>query len=253
MIGNYLDFQSVVGITKHMGGIGASRELLALCHVDQAREVLEVGCGIGVGPANLARDAGCRVVGVDRSQRMIEWAERRAREHGVEDRVALLVADATSLPFEDGRFDIAYAESVLGFVPDKGQALAEMVRVTRPGGYVGINETIWTRPMPPEVARIAADMGVDVLPPDTWQALCEAAGLRDVTLRLRRVDAAAELRNRIRWVGLPWALRAMGRTARMYATEPETRARFKAFMGTGARTFEAAGYGLFVGRVASAA
>jgi SAM-dependent methyltransferase len=250
MISDYLDFQSIVGITKHMGGLGATKELLALCHVDEAREVLEVGCGIGVGPANLARDHGCRVVGVDRSEQMIEWAHRRAREHGVEDRVELLVADATGLPFEDGRFDVTFAESVLGFVPDRQGALAEMARVTRPGGYVGLNESIWTRSLPPDVAQLARDMGVELQTPEDWRALCEAVGLSELTVRLRRVDPAAEVRNRIRWVGLPWALRAWGRTARLYATEPEARAALKTFFGSGLSTFDCTGYGLFVGRVA---
>ena len=51
---------------------------------------------------------------LNRSEQMIEWAHRRAREHGVEDRVTLLVAGATALPFEDGRFDAAltYTEGV---------------------------------------------------------------------------------------------------------------------------------------------
>ena len=55
MLDQYLDFQSLVGITKHMGGLGATRELLALCRVETAREILEVGCGIGAGPSSRAR------------------------------------------------------------------------------------------------------------------------------------------------------------------------------------------------------
>ncbi|MBU0494206.1 MAG: hypothetical protein KKA73_08825 [Chloroflexi bacterium] len=62
----FLDMQAQVGITKHMGGFEATDELLALCHVEDAREVLYVGCGIGVGAtAYVARKYGCRVVGVD--------------------------------------------------------------------------------------------------------------------------------------------------------------------------------------------
>src|SRR5512140_3584814 len=173
MTTEYLDFQAIVGITKHTGGAAATRELLALCHVDQAREVLEVGSGIGVGAANLARDHGCHVVGIDRSERMVEWARRRAREHGVADRVELLVASATELPFEDGRFDIAYAESVLAFVDDPARAIREMVRVTRPGGYVGINESIWTKELTPDLEALARDLNVEVRPPETWRSLCE--------------------------------------------------------------------------------
>jgi ubiquinone/menaquinone biosynthesis C-methylase UbiE len=249
MISQYLDFQAVVGITKHMGGLGATRELLALCHIDEATEVLEVGCGIGAGPANLARDHGCRVVGIDRSGQMIEWARRRVREHGVQDRVDLVVADVTQLPFADGRFDVAFAESVLAFVDDRAKALREMVRVVRPGGYVGFNESIWTREPTPEVATLTRDMDVDVQSVETWRSLCEEAGLQDLVVKLRRVDTAAEIRNRLRWVGLPWAMRAWGRTIRLYATEPEARSALKAFYGPGMSVFGCVGYGLFIGSV----
>lgn len=249
MISKYLDFQAAVGITKHTGGAAASRDLLAMCHVDEAAEVLEVGCGIGVGVANVARDHACRVVGIDRSEQMIEWAHRRAREHGVEDRVELLVADATALPFEDGRFDATYAESVLAFVEDPALALREMVRVTRPGGHVGISESIWTRPPTPEIEELARDLNAGVRPAAEWRSLCKEAGLRDVEVRLRRVDPAAEVRNRLRWVGIPWALRAWGRTVGLVLSEPASRAAIRTFYGPGISALVSLGYGLFAGRV----
>jgi SAM-dependent methyltransferase len=249
MLGEYLDFQADVGITKHTGGLTATRDLLELCHVDGASEVLEVGCGIGVGVANLARDHGCVVVGVDRSEKMIDWARRRAREHGVDDRIELHVAGATGLPFNDGRFDVTYAESVLAFVDDPLTALREMVRVTRPGGYVGINESIWTQPVTPEMEAFARDLQAGIRTAREWQLLCEEAGLQDIQVRLRRVDPAAEVRNRIRWVGLPWALRAWGRTLRMVATDPAARAGIRTFYGPGMSAFANLGYGLFAGRV----
>ena len=51
----YLDIQAEVGITKHYGGYTASEKLYQLCHLDAANEVLEVGCGIGIGPVNIAK------------------------------------------------------------------------------------------------------------------------------------------------------------------------------------------------------
>ena len=84
--------QAEIGISKHQGGLPATRRLLDLCHAEGADEVLDVGCGIGVGAAFIARTQDCRVVAVDLSPRMIEWAQRRAREEGVADRVQLQVA-----------------------------------------------------------------------------------------------------------------------------------------------------------------
>lgn len=68
-------------------------------------------------------------------------------------------------------------------------------------------------------------------------------------MRLRRVDTGAEIRNRLRWVGLPWAVRAWGRTIRLYATQPEARTALKTFFGPGMSVFGCVGYGLFAGRV----
>lgn len=140
MAGSFLDMQGQVGITVHIGGLGERRTLLSACHTEDAREMLEVGCGAGVGPVHTARMYDCRVVAIDRSEQMIEWSRRRAREEQVADRIELQVADVLALPFESDRFDSTICESVLAFVGDKQRAIREMVRVTKPGGYVGLNE-----------------------------------------------------------------------------------------------------------------
>jgi hypothetical protein len=67
----FFDMQANVGITKHNGGFEATKELLSLCHIEAAQDVLDVGCGIGVGPAYIAKSYPCRVVGVDISEKMI--------------------------------------------------------------------------------------------------------------------------------------------------------------------------------------
>jgi cyclopropane fatty-acyl-phospholipid synthase-like methyltransferase len=74
-MGEFIDMQAEIGISKHQGGFPATKQLLGLCQIEHAREVLDVGCGIGVGPAYIARTHDCRVVGVDLSPRMIEWAQ----------------------------------------------------------------------------------------------------------------------------------------------------------------------------------
>jgi SAM-dependent methyltransferase len=248
MQSKFLDMQAEVGISKHIGGLRATRDLLSMCHVDDAREVLEVGCGIGVGPAYIARTYGCRVVGVDISERMIEWSRQRAREEGVEDRVEFEVADVRSLPFQADRFDAVFCESVLAFVTDKEQAIRELVRVTRPGGYVGLNEGLWRGEPPEDVARVARDMGIAEIPTaERWRALWERSGLEDRVITLRRVDPNAEVRSRLRWIGLSWAVRTWGRALRLYITNPEIRRSFQV-VASGGNALDYTGYGLFAGR-----
>ena len=156
----FLDMQAQVGVTKHTGGFEATNELLALCHIEQAHEVLNVGCGIGVGPVYIARKYGCHVVGVDISEKMIEWSCQRAAEERVVDKVEFRIADVLELPFEADRFDLVIVESVLVFVEDKPRAIQGCVRVIRPGGCVGLSESFVTKqPSPEMVAQIKDAIG----------------------------------------------------------------------------------------------
>ena len=95
--------------------------------VGMGKEVLEVGCGTGLILERIARFAS-RAEGVDLSPGMAEHARRRG--------LNVQVADATTLPYADGSFDVACSFKVLAHVPDIGKALSEMARVTRPGGVI---------------------------------------------------------------------------------------------------------------------
>lgn len=259
MTGSFLDMQAYVEITKHIGGLPATRTLLSLCHIEDAREILEVGCGIGIGPAHVAKRYDCRVVGVDISERMIEWSRRRAREERVQDRIEFRVADVLALPFESDRFDATFCESVLAFVADKERAIRELVRVTRPGGYVGLNEAFLLTETPSsQVVELAHQMGTEVVSLDAWKALWDASGLRDRVVRAYRIDPVREVRSRMRWIGLRWLVRGWGRALRVYVTEPSLRPALKTQLGAARDTtgdeqgapsaWASFGYGLFVGR-----
>ncbi len=91
------------------------------------KDVLEVGCGTGLVLARLARFAQ-RAQGVDFSPGMLE----KARARGLD----VVLGSATELPLEDDSFDVTCSFKVLSHVPEIERALAEMTRVTRPGGIV---------------------------------------------------------------------------------------------------------------------
>ncbi len=248
---NYLEFQAYVGVTKHNGGFSATNELLRLCHIQDAQEVLNVGCGIGVASTYIARKYGCHVVGVDISEKMIEWSRDRARAERVEDKVEFRVANVLELPFEADRFDIVFCESVLAFVTDKPRAIQECVRVVRPGGYVGLNETFWIGEVPPELAaraQASLSLGSDIPTAATWQALWEGSGLRDRVARTYKIDPRREVKDRIEWVGWQWALRASVRLLRLYLGNPAARQSIKEMFSAPLDVIQQMGYGLFAGR-----
>ena len=99
--------------------------------------LLEVACGGGA-LLGMALASGCRAVGVDHSRDMVRVARELNADAVAEGRLALLLAEAESLPLADGRFTCAAMTGVLGFLRDPVAALAEIRRVLAPGGRVVI-------------------------------------------------------------------------------------------------------------------
>jgi ubiquinone/menaquinone biosynthesis C-methylase UbiE len=118
--------------------LGRWTEVLAPVFLEFARinndgDVLDVGCGTGSLAAEIARRGPeQRVVGMDVAEPYLTYA----RAHHALPNLRFELGDAGSLPFADRAFAASFAQLVLTFVPDHRQAVAEMVRVTRPGGVV---------------------------------------------------------------------------------------------------------------------
>ena len=251
----FFDFAAEVGFTKHMGGVQATEELVDLCHIGEGSYVLDVGCGAGATAAYLVRQHGCRVVGVDILPRMIERARETAVREGVEDKTEFRVADAQDLPFDDGVFDAVITESVAAFPEDKQAAANEYARVTRPGGYVGLNESTWLQtPPPPEmVAWVSQEVGAQVKPltREEWVGLLESAGFQDLVVKIYHVDTRDEARAMMRRYGCLGMLRVWRRTLRLYFKNPAYRRFVKRVRQGGLvpeNLHEYFGYGLYVGR-----
>jgi ubiquinone/menaquinone biosynthesis C-methylase UbiE len=122
---DFFDFAAEVGLTKHIGGVEATDTLLQLCHIDRDSYILDVGCGVGITPCYISRKYGCRVMGVDISERMVERSRERVARENLTGRVEIRVADAQDLPFENNLFDAVITESVTAFPEDKQKAVCE--------------------------------------------------------------------------------------------------------------------------------
>jgi len=107
----------------HTRGLAATAELAKLADIGADTSVLDVGSGIG-GPARyLAATYGCRVTGVDLSERS-----------GQSGQVSFQAASALALPFEDGCFDAALLQHVAMNIADRARLYREIRRVLKTGG-----------------------------------------------------------------------------------------------------------------------
>ena len=116
-----------------------------LPHLNAGMDLLDVGCGPATITADLAdRVTPGRVVGLDAASGALEAARATLAERDLPARVELTDGDVMSLPFDDGTFDVAHAHQVLQHLSDPVGALAEMRRVTRPGGIVAVRDAVYS-------------------------------------------------------------------------------------------------------------
>lgn len=99
------------------------------------QRVLDVACGTG-NVAIRAAEAGARVVASDLTPEHFEAGREAARQRGV--RLEWVEADAESLPFADGEFDVVTSSLGAIFAPDHRRVADELLRVCRPGGTIGM-------------------------------------------------------------------------------------------------------------------
>lgn len=150
-------FDSLAGFYD-AGRTGYSNELynaLASFGLSPRDHVLDVGCGTGLASRPLIEN-GFRVTGVDVSAPMLD----KAREHFPS--ATWVQGSAEALPFEPATFDAAIAAQALHLV-DRAKAVAELVRVVKPGGTIGV----WWKvlldqdPVAQLRVRVAQEMGVE--------------------------------------------------------------------------------------------
>lgn len=127
--------------------------------VHDGDRVLDLGCGTGaLTDTLLERTQRSEVLGLDPSAAYIELARQRLTN----PRVSLAVGDAQQLPYPDAAFDSCLSLLVLNFIPDASRALAEMRRVTRPGGRIAA--AVWDYGEGMEMLRIMWDAAVSLDP-----------------------------------------------------------------------------------------
>lgn len=199
------DLWGRLGVTEHLGGVKATRRVIALCKIRPGQSVLVVGCGTGHTACLLAKEYGARVVALDISPEVLRWAKKRVAKEGVRDRVTIVEADAHKLPFAANSFDAAIAESVLIFC-DQAQAASEARRVLKREGVFGVNEMTYLKPPPERLhAMLAGEiLGVRVRPllEDQWRKVFRDAGFAHVSSSVHRFSLWEQFSSHLQIDGL---------------------------------------------------
>ena len=154
---------AVIGTTLQIVG----EELAEACDLRCDERVLDVAAGNGNATLAAAR-RGAKVTSTDYVAALLERGAERAHAERLD--VSFQTADAEALPFGDASFDVVLSTFGVMFTPRQAQAAAEMARVCRPGGRIGMAN--WT----PEgfIGQVFKVLGKympppqDVSPPSRW-------------------------------------------------------------------------------------
>lgn len=114
-----------------------------LMRVQPGAKVADIGCGPGTDTIPLGQCVGPagQVVGIDVNRAFVVDADARAEQEGVSAWVTHRTADAADLPLETDAFDACRSERMFQHLAQPEPALSEMVRITRPGGWVVVVDT----------------------------------------------------------------------------------------------------------------
>jgi len=201
--------KALVNHDRHVASVIAhERELLREVPVRAGASYLDVGCGNGAATLAIGRELGLEVTGIDVDPAQV--AAARAAALGTTARFE--VGDATSLPFAACRFDIVACHRTTHHIPAWEAAIAESLRVLRPGGWLVYTDLL----LPPWAARWGRRLA------GRWAGFVTESGLRSA---LARAHARVEYRRRAGFVLELVARRCDGQCARAGLPCPARRAR----------------------------
>lgn len=163
--------------------------LVSWAGVTTARQILDVGCGIGGSTLYLARRYQAQAVGITLSPVQAKRATERAKDQGLAAQATFQVADAMQMPFPDQHFDLVWSLESGEHMPDKACFLAECVRVLRPGGTLILatwcHRPIGNQPLTPSEQQALAQLYrlyhlPYVIALDDYQHLAQSLGLQGI-------------------------------------------------------------------------
>lgn len=152
--------------------------------------VLDLGSGAGNDcfVARAATGADGRVIGVDFTPEMITKAKENARKLDYQN-VEFRQGDIEALPLSACMVDVVVSNCVLNLVPNKRQALNEVLRVLKPGGHFSISDVVLVGQLPPAIqgaAEMYAGCVSGALQEEEYLGIIRDLGFLDITVQKRK-------------------------------------------------------------------
>lgn len=182
----------ILGDSLHPGGLRATNRLGRAMGLQPGWRVLDLACGLGTSATALSRVFRCHVTGLDIGADAANASRQRALNEPMPADVSFVRGDAEMPPFRSEAFDAVVIECATSLFPDKPAAIAEVRRLLRPGGVIGLADvSVEPGSLPPELDGTVGMILclTEALPVGGYPDLLESGGFTVV----ERADLSAEV------------------------------------------------------------
>ena len=169
----------ILGDSLHPGGLRATNRLGRAMGLQPGWRVLDLACGLGASATALSRVFRCHVTGLDLGADAATASRQRALDEPIPADVAVVRGDAEMAPFRSNAFDAVVVECATSLFADKPAAIADIRRLLRPGGVLGLADvTVESGSLPPELDGSVGMMLclTEALPAGGYPDLLESGG-----------------------------------------------------------------------------
>lgn len=180
-------FLASLGKTRlRPGGVEATEWLFSQSNLTADSIVLEVACNMGTTSIELAQRFGCTIYAIDMDKNALTKARQNVAAAGLQDKIQVLDANATKLPFADEAFDVVINEAMLTMYVDKAKSrlINEYYRVLKPGGHLLTHDIMFTHEHLEAVRQTQLEdvvkSNVSPMTRTAWKALFVANGFQSV-------------------------------------------------------------------------
>ncbi|MBX2885360.1 MAG: methyltransferase domain-containing protein [Granulosicoccus sp.] len=159
------------------GGADMARKLIESMQLPAGAHVLDIGCGLGGSAFMMAKQFGLRVDAVDLSRNMIEQAQQRQREYGLQQSISFELKDCLHIDSKD-RYDAVYSRDVFLHIDNKAELFTVITDALKPGAQLLFTDyTCGPKPWSLEFSAYVSERGYHLRTVDEYATLVQRAGL----------------------------------------------------------------------------
>ncbi|UCF13734.1 MAG: methyltransferase domain-containing protein [Thermoplasmatales archaeon] len=133
-------WEMLMGEQIHVGGEKETTILANKANITKEKTILDVCSALGGPVRHLAKDYGCKIVGLDATQKMIDEAIKRTKNEPNSNLITYKLGNALDIPYKAETFDVVWGQDAWCYITDKNKFISEACRVLKPNGIIAFTD-----------------------------------------------------------------------------------------------------------------